>query len=93
MLPKGLKLLQGAKQSEDFTVNYLKACCGSYPEGCGHEKECSRLFDRRCGEWHLRKDISATQNKMQTITGKYADWIPTLNLRESLGRIRKSIAY
>lgn len=92
MIPKGLRLLQGAKRSEDFTTNFLKECCEDYPEGCGHEEECKRLFDARCGEWRFRRR-NGHPARIMTEAERYSDWMPTIEIRRVVKTIRESYTY
>jgi hypothetical protein len=73
-------MLYGNKRSEEFTIEYLRLCCASYPKGCGREEECKRLYDRRCGEWKL-KVPRAKEPKYVTEEQRYADSLPVLSTR------------
>lgn len=48
MLPKGLKLLKGPRQTEEDTINCLDECCAEHPR-CRHKRECKRMYAIRCG--------------------------------------------
>ena len=59
MIPEGLKLLQRADRSFQYTVEGLKKCCEKHKE-CLYKEECKKEFDhqvdtRKGYSWRLRK--------------------------------------
>lgn len=86
MIPKGLKLLRGSKKSEGYTVKQLNDCCTAHPQGCGHKRECNRLFDVRCGEWPLQATREPKPLRKKVDSG---DWMPTLHIRKVVATLRE----
>jgi hypothetical protein len=93
-IPKGLQLLRGSKQSEEFTKEYLNQCCNSYPQGCAieYKTECKHRYDKWCGEWDTFNSWKEPSPRI-TEERRYANTLPTLSIRTVMGIIRERSIY
>ena len=100
MIPKGLQLLQGERQTEQDTIAVLNECCADHPNGCGrYRKECRKLFairsdhDPRSGgwAWSLKSLYKVPAQSRQADDIRYSNTLPILKLKDVRTKIREGV--